>query len=102
MTESLIKERITSGDIIQIDKATGKITKIGRSISKSKDYDALGPQVKLVPCPSGEIQSRMEIVNIISLHDIDTINSRLFYILEVKLRYYRFSRLPGCILWRYW
>jgi len=78
MTESLIKERVTSGDVIQIDKATGKITKIGRSISKSKDYDALGPQVKLVPCPSGEIQSRMEIVNTISLHDIDTINSRLF------------------------
>uniref|UniRef100_A0A915MAB6 RuvB-like helicase n=1 Tax=Meloidogyne javanica TaxID=6303 RepID=A0A915MAB6_MELJA len=76
MTESLIKERVTSGDVIQIDKATGKITKIGRSISKSKDYDALGPQVKLVPCPSGEIQSRMEIVNTISLHDIDTINSR--------------------------
>uniref|UniRef100_A0A1I8BNB9 RuvB-like helicase n=1 Tax=Meloidogyne hapla TaxID=6305 RepID=A0A1I8BNB9_MELHA len=76
MTESLIKERITSGDVIQIDKATGKITKIGRSISKSKDYDALGPQVKLVPCPSGEIQSRMEIVNTISLHDIDTINSQ--------------------------
>uniref|UniRef100_A0A914GXH8 RuvB-like helicase n=1 Tax=Globodera rostochiensis TaxID=31243 RepID=A0A914GXH8_GLORO len=76
MTESLIKERIVAGDIIQIDKATGKISKIGRSIARSKDYDALGPQDKLVACPSGEIQSRVETVNTISLHDIDVINSR--------------------------
>ncbi|KAL3097999.1 hypothetical protein niasHT_027544 [Heterodera trifolii] len=76
MTESVIKERITAGDVIQIDKATGKISKIGRSLARSKDFDALGPQDKLVACPSGEIQSRVETVNTISLHDIDVINSR--------------------------
>lgn len=54
----------------------GRIVKLGRSIAKSHDYDALGPQVKLVACPSGEIQKRIENVNTVSLHDIDVINSR--------------------------
>ena len=32
-------------DIITIDKATGKITKLGRSFTRARDYDAMGPQV---------------------------------------------------------
>ena len=33
-------------DIITIDKATGKISKLGRSFTRARDYDAMGPQVK--------------------------------------------------------
>jgi len=32
-------------DIITIDKATGKITKLGRSFTRARDYDAMGAQV---------------------------------------------------------
>lgn len=32
-------------DIVTIDKATGKITKLGRSFTRARDYDAMGPQV---------------------------------------------------------
>ena len=32
-------------DIITIDKATGKISKLGRSFTRARDYDAMGPQV---------------------------------------------------------
>ena len=32
-------------DIITIDKATGRITRLGRSFTRAKDYDAMGPQV---------------------------------------------------------
>ncbi|KAI1724529.1 ruvB-like 2 [Ditylenchus destructor] len=76
MVESVIKERVTAGDVIQIDKGSGKISKIGRSIAKSHDYDAVGPQVKFVACPSGEIQKRVENMQMVSLHEIDVINSR--------------------------
>lgn len=34
-------------DIVTIDKATGKITKLGRSFTRARDYDAMGPQVGL-------------------------------------------------------
>jgi len=32
-------------DVITIDKATGKISKLGRSFTRARDYDAMGPQV---------------------------------------------------------
>lgn len=32
-------------DVITIDKATGKITKLGRSFTRARDYDAMGSQV---------------------------------------------------------
>ena len=42
MIESLQKEKVQAGDIIAIDKASGKITRLGRSFARSKDYDAMG------------------------------------------------------------
>ncbi|GAQ80109.1 putative DNA helicase TIP49 [Klebsormidium nitens] len=76
MIESLNKEKVQSGDVIAIDKATGKITKLGRSFARSRDYDAMGPTTKFVQCPDGELQKRKEVVHVVSLHEIDVINSR--------------------------
>lgn len=62
MIESITKEKVQAGwagamlntsamtlydfrDIITIDKATGKISKLGRSFTRARDYDAMGPQV---------------------------------------------------------
>ena len=49
MIESLQKEKVSAGDVITIDKASGKISKLGRSFTKSRDYDAMGPQTRWVP-----------------------------------------------------
>jgi RuvB-like protein 2 len=76
MIEALQKEKISAGDVITIDKASGKITKLGRSFSRSRDYDAMGPQTRFVQCPEGELQKRKEVVHTVSLHEIDVINSR--------------------------
>ncbi len=32
-------------DIVTIEKATGKISKLGRAFTRARDYDAMGPQV---------------------------------------------------------
>jgi RuvB-like protein 2 len=32
-------------DVISIDKASGKITKLGRSFTRARDYDAMGADV---------------------------------------------------------
>ena len=68
MIESLTKEKVQAGydytgihgdlidfyplemfdlysDIVTIDKATGKISKLGRSFTRARDYDAMGPTV---------------------------------------------------------
>ena len=76
MIESFDKEKIGAGDVITIDKATGKISKLGRSFTHSRDYDAMGPQTRFVQCPEGELQKRKEVVHTVSLHEIDVINSR--------------------------
>jgi RuvB-like protein 2 len=76
MIDSLSKEKVMAGDIISIDKSSGKITKLGRSFTKSRDYDAMGPDTKFIACPEGEIQTRKEVVHTVSLHEIDVINSR--------------------------
>ncbi|MCO5574797.1 hypothetical protein L7F22_028589 [Adiantum nelumboides] len=76
MIEALGKEKVQSGDIIAIDKASGKITKLGRSFARSRDYDAMGPQTRFVQCPDGELQKRKEVVHVVTLHEIDVINSR--------------------------
>ena len=76
MIDCLTKEKIQAGDVIIIDKATGKITKLGRSFTRARDYDAMGAQTKFVQCPNGELQKRKEVVHTVSLHEIDVINSR--------------------------
>ncbi|KAJ6834395.1 putative ruvB-like 2 [Iris pallida] len=76
MIEALGKEKVQSGDVIALDKASGKVTKLGRSIGRSRDYDAMGPQTKFIRCPEGELQKRKEVVHCVTLHEIDVINSR--------------------------
>ncbi|VEN56591.1 unnamed protein product [Callosobruchus maculatus] len=76
MIESLLKEKVQSGDVITIDKATGKITRLGRSFARARDYDATGQQTRFVQCPEGELQKRKEVVHTVTLHEIDVINSR--------------------------
>ena len=93
MIDALSKEKVLAGDVVCIDKSSGKISKIGRSYARSRDYDAMGadvsdaqhddfldfdlyPQTKFVQCPEGEIQKRREVVHTVSLHEIDVINSR--------------------------
>ena len=76
MIEAIQKEKIVAGDIITIDKASGKISKLGRSFARSSDYDNVGPQTRFVQCPEGELQKRKEVVHTVTLHEIDVINSR--------------------------
>ncbi|KAF8323848.1 TIP49-domain-containing protein [Clavulina sp. PMI_390] len=76
MIDALRKEKVIAGDVIMVDKASGKVSKLGRSFARSRDYDAMGADTKFVQCPDGEIQKRKEVVHTVSLHEIDVINSR--------------------------
>ncbi|XP_068148423.1 ruvB-like helicase 2 [Drosophila tropicalis] len=74
--ECFMKEKIHAGDVITIDKASGKVNKLGRSFTRARDYDATGAQARFVQCPEGELQKRKEVVHTVTLHEIDVINSR--------------------------
>lgn len=45
MIDALTKEKVLAGDVISIDKASGKVSKLGRSFTRSRDYDAMGADV---------------------------------------------------------
>ena len=47
MIDALAKEKVTAGDVIAIDKTSGKVSKLGRSFARSRDYDAMGADVRL-------------------------------------------------------
>ena len=57
MIEAISKEKIVAGDVITIDKviriyeiwkASGRISKIGRSFARASDFDAMGPSTRFV------------------------------------------------------
>lgn len=76
MVEAFSKERIQSGDVITIDKSNGKLTKLGRSFSRARDFDTIGNESRFVACPDGELQRVKELYHTVSLHEIDAINSK--------------------------
>lgn len=47
MIDAMSKEKVLAGDVIAIDKTSGKITKLGRSFARSRDYDAMGADVRV-------------------------------------------------------
>jgi len=76
LVEALVKEKIQPGDVVSIDKLSGKVSRLGRSFSRAHDYDAMGASTKFVSCPDGELQKRRNVQHTVSLHEIDVINSR--------------------------
>ena len=61
MIEQVQRDNIQAGDVVTIDKSTGKISLLGKSFARSKDFDAMGPQTRFVQCPDGELQKRKEV-----------------------------------------
>ena len=57
MIDSLSKEKVLAGDIVSIDKASGKVSKLGRSFARSRDYDAMGADVR--PSTPSFVSSQM-------------------------------------------
>ena len=46
MIDALSKEKVLAGDVIVIDKTSGRVSKLGRSYARSRDYDAMGADVR--------------------------------------------------------
>jgi RuvB-like protein 2 len=68
MIKSFYLENIAVGDVIQINKTTAFVKKLGRT----RDSDTHS----LIPPPEGELLKVKEEQNTVTLHDIDLINSK--------------------------
>ncbi len=65
---------IEVGDVIVIDKETGRISRLGKSKKAEKKYD-LG-DADFVEVPGGRIEKEKEFTYVVTLHDLDEANAR--------------------------
>ncbi|CEQ42550.1 hypothetical protein JCM5296_003294 [Sporobolomyces johnsonii] len=72
--ESIQKERVTVGDVIYIEANTGAVKRVGRSDAYATEYDLEAEEY--VPLPKGEVHKKKEIVQDVTLHDLDMANAR--------------------------
>ncbi|KAK9448017.1 TIP49 C-terminus-domain-containing protein [Limtongia smithiae] len=72
--ESIQKERVTVGDIIYIEANTGAVKRVGRSDAYATEFDLEAEEY--VPLPKGDVHKRKEIVQDVTLHDLDSANAR--------------------------
>ena len=72
--DNMQKEKVTVGDVIYIESNSGNVKRVGRSDHFASEFD-LEADV-YVPVPKGEVHKRKEIVQDISLHDLDVANAR--------------------------
>lgn len=72
--ETLQKERVAVGDVIYIEANTGAVKRVGRSDAYATEFDLEAEEY--VPIPKGDVHKKKEIVQDVTLHDLDVANAR--------------------------
>jgi RuvB-like protein 1 (pontin 52) len=72
--ERIQKERVSVGDVIYIEANSGAVKRVGRCDAYSTEFDLEAEEY--VPLPKGEVHKKKEIVQDVTLHDLDTANAR--------------------------
>ncbi|KAJ9092514.1 RuvB ATP-dependent DNA helicase pontin [Naganishia cerealis] len=72
--EAIQKERVVVGDVIYIEANTGAVKRVGRSDAYATEFDLEAEEY--VPLPKGDVHKRKELVQDVTLHDLDMANAR--------------------------
>eukprot|EP00775_Hariotina_reticulata_P013165 gene13165-13295_t len=72
--DSLQKERVQVGDVIYIEANSGAVKRVGRCDAYATEFDLEAEEY--VPLPKGDVHKRKEIVQDVTLHDLDSANAR--------------------------
>ncbi|CCF59602.1 hypothetical protein KAFR_0H01930 [Kazachstania africana CBS 2517] len=72
--ESIQREKVNVGDVIYIEANTGAVKRVGRSDAYATEFDL--ETEEYVPLPKGEVHKKKEIVQDVTLHDLDIANAR--------------------------
>merc|ERR1711935_698473 len=72
--EALQKEKIVPGDVIYIEANSGAVKRVGRSDSFATEFDLEAEEY--VPLPKGDVHKKKEIVQDVTLHDLDMANAK--------------------------
>ncbi|EPT24598.1 RuvB family 1 protein [Toxoplasma gondii ME49] len=72
--DAIQKEKVKVGDVIYIEANTGAVKRVGRSDAHSTEFDL--EVEEYVPVPKGEVHKRKEVVQVVTLHDLDVANAK--------------------------
>jgi RuvB-like protein 1 (pontin 52) len=72
--ENLQKEKAKVGDVIYIEANSGMSKRVGRSDSYATEFDLEADEYVLVP--KGDVHKKKEIVQDVTLHDLDMANAK--------------------------
>merc|ERR1712013_611131 len=68
------KQKIRAGDVVYIEANAGTIHRSGRSDAYSTEYDL--ESETYVPIPSGNVHKKKEVIQDVTLHDLDAANAK--------------------------
>ncbi|KAL7630584.1 UNVERIFIED_CONTAM: hypothetical protein RMT77_003735 [Armadillidium vulgare] len=72
--ETLQKERVESGDVIYIEANSGAVKRQGRSDTYATEFDLEAEEY--VPLPKGDVHKKKEVIQDVTLHDLDVANAQ--------------------------
>ncbi|GBG65729.1 hypothetical protein CBR_g52323 [Chara braunii] len=72
--DSLVKEKVAVGDVIYIEANSGAVKRVGRCDAFATEFDLEAEEY--VPLPKGEVHKKKEIVQDVTLHDLDAANAK--------------------------
>merc|ERR1712072_784265 len=72
--DGLQKEKCAVGDVIYIEANNGGVKRVGRSDAYATEFDLEAEEY--VPLPKGEVHKKKEVVQDVTLHDLDMANAR--------------------------
>lgn len=72
--DGLSKEGISVGDVMYIEANSGAVKRVGRSDAYAAEFDLEAEEY--VPLPKGDVHKKKEVVQDVTLHDLDVANAR--------------------------
>lgn len=72
--DGLSKEGISVGDVMYIEANSGAVKRVGRSDAFATEFDLEAEEY--VPLPKGDVHKKKEVVQDVTLHDLDVANAR--------------------------
>jgi len=72
--EAMQKEKVTPGDVIYVEANSGAVKRVGRSDAFATEFDLEAEEY--VPLPKGDVHKRKEVVQDVTLHDLDLANAK--------------------------
>lgn len=72
--ENLQKEKVSLHDVIYIEANSGNVKRVGRSDNFASEFDLEADNY--VPLPKGDVHKKKEILQDVTLHDLDIANAR--------------------------